>query len=686
MKNSENHKGLHDEAFVPKQLPDQKHASTGLTKVVVGFLVALFLLGGTTLFFAKTITISPTPAESQIRHLSGFSMLNGKVLYAFLGEHRLEVSAEGYETQQLSLDVNQGASPTYSVQLRELPGLVSFDLAGPDNGQLFLEGVPVGDVGTTPVEIDRGSIQYRIEHPRYLPAEGTIDVSGFGQKQSVAVAMKPNWRTVQLSSDPENASVFNDGDFLGQTPLSVDLAPDLYVLSFTKEGHKEARQLLEIELGPPIEADKVALEPLGGSLRIFSSPSDARVFIDEVYAGTSPLTFAVAADKDYAIRVEKQGYDRWTGSGTVSTNGTADISASLVQQFGTLKLDSNPAAAVYINGELQGTAPMDLNLPVADHDIELILPGFRTVSRIVAIAKNELHQINVTLLTEKDARYAEAKDVYRAQSGINMVLAKPSIFRMGAPRGEPGQMANEVEKTVSLERWFYIAETEVSHSHFASFARDMAEAIPTLRSIRGSNPNHPVTQIDWQSAALYCNWLSQQEGLPEAYILKDGKLTLDPSSVGYRLPTEAEWEWSARVAGTPKAQQNKYPWGNGATVPSGAGNFADTSATVSLPYRIPKYSDGFPDLAPVGSFSPNAMGLYDLGGNVAEWVHDYYGIELASPGNARVDPTGPENGLDHVVKGSSWRSGNETELRYSFRTFSGGPAEHIGFRIARWVH
>lgn len=686
MKNSDHSSPEDTEAFVPQNLPDQRAQSTPLGKVFVGLLVSLVVLGGALLLFAKTVTISVIPAESRIKHLDGLSILNGNTLYGFGGQHTLEVSASGYETLELSLNLHEDTTSTYGVELKELPGLISFDLVGPETGQLFLNGEPFGEIERNPIEIERGTFRYRIEHPRYLPAEGRFEVNGFGQEQSFPVTLQPNWRTVTLNSDPDNASVYQNEVLLGQTPLTADLLPGLYVLSFKKEGYAEAKQLLEIELGPPLTADQITLELLGGSLNISSEPAGARVFIDGVYSGTTPLSYAAAANKKFEIRVDQEGYDRWTGSGSVKSGGTSNISASLEQQFGSLVINSQPQAEVFIDGEQQGLVPFETRLPVADYDVELHLPGFRTISQQIQIKKNESHQINAELLTEKDARYAEAQVMYRAPSGINMVLAKPTAFNMGAPRGEPGQRANEVEKTVSLERWFYIAETEVTYGHFDRFARDMAEAVPALGLISSSSSTHPVTQVDWQTAALYCNWLSTQQGLPEAYHLKNGKLVLDPTSIGYRLPTEAEWEWSARVAGRRSALQHKYPWGNTATVPAGAGNFADTSTVAAVPYRIPNYSDGFPQLAPVGSFSPNPMGLYDLGGNVAEWVHDYYGIELVLPGRILVDPTGPENGLDHVVKGSSWRSGNETELRYSFRTYSDSASDYIGFRIARWVH
>ncbi|MCK4507335.1 MAG: SUMF1/EgtB/PvdO family nonheme iron enzyme, partial [Desulfuromonadales bacterium] len=116
-----------------------------------------------------------------------------------------------------------------------------------------------------------------------------------------------------------------------------------------------------------------------------------------------------------------------------------------------------------------------------------------------------------------------------------------------------------------------------------------------------------------------------------------------------------------------------------------AGNFADESARHLLPVVIKGYNDGFPASAPTGSFPANPAGIYDLGGNVAEWCHDYYAANIASVGKGVADPMGPGAGNHHVVRGSSWRNASITELRFSYRRYSREPANDIGFRIARYA-
>ena len=126
----------------------------------------------------------------------------------------------------------------------------------------------------------------------------------------------------------------------------------------------------------------------------------------------------------------------------------------------------------------------------------------------------------------------------------------------------------------------------------------------------------------------------------------------------------------------------RYAWGDQLPPPKGAGNFADVAARSVARNVLDDYDDGWTASAPVGSFGANPMGLFDIGGNVAEWVHDYY--EVPSPA-LKTDPLGPLTGDYHVVRGSSWMHGTVTELRLSYRDYSKEARPDLGFRIARYV-
>ena len=145
-----------------------------------------------------------------------------------------------------------------------------------------------------------------------------------------------------------------------------------------------------------------------------------------------------------------------------------------------------------------------------------------------------------------------------------------------------------------------------------------------------------MVNVTWEQAVAYANWLSAKDSLPSAYEERNGKwVGVTPLNTGYRLPTEAEWAWIARYAGTKKT--TRFPWGNAMPPTEKSGNYADISARDLVPYHIKAYSDGFLGSSPGGSFRPNPLGLYDLEGNVSEWIHDIYLPDPSLSGEDSVD-------------------------------------------------
>ena len=229
-------------------------------------------------------------------------------------------------------------------------------------------------------------------------------------------------------------------------------------------------------------------------------------------------------------------------------------------------------------------------------------------------------------------------------------------------------------RSVNLDRPFYISRSEISAKHYQTFNRQTQAS------------ELAVNNISWGEAALFCNALSAQENLPPFYVTNNNIVRgYNPDSIGYRLPSEAEWEWLARYAN--RSASTLFIWGNQTTLPKNVGNLADESAKNNVAFYIPNYNDGYPKLAPVGSFNRDRTGLHDLVGNLSEWVHDVYSVEM--PLEPLRNPLGIANNTSqsgHVVKGSSWRSGTLSELRSAYRQRAIGGSDSIGFRIARYIY
>ncbi|MCB1845502.1 MAG: SUMF1/EgtB/PvdO family nonheme iron enzyme, partial [Halioglobus sp.] len=264
--------------------------------------------------------------------------------------------------------------------------------------------------------------------------------------------------------------------------------------------------------------------------------------------------------------------------------------------------------------------------------------------------------------------------------GQVMRRVEPGSFTMGASRSQQGRRANEVIVPVTLTRPYYIGTKEVTNTEFLRFRSAHDSGGDIHASLAGNN--NPVTNISWADAVEYCNCLSSQEGLTPVYEKRFEKWELvTPIPDGYRLPTEAEWTWAIRYQG--RSEATVFPWGNRLPPRRDSGNYADQAAKELVPTVLPGFNDGYASTAPVGSFPANALGIYDGGGNVAEWVQDYYAVPTPGQTKAVEDPTGPKRGAQRVIRGSGWRHAGITELRLSYREFGTEGRVDVGFRLAR---
>jgi formylglycine-generating enzyme required for sulfatase activity len=331
-----------------------------------------------------------------------------------------------------------------------------------------------------------------------------------------------------------------------------------------------------------------------------------------------------------------------------------------------------------VDGEPRGRTTQTLKLTAEPHEIEVRLSGHEVFRTSVVPNPGLAQSVEVTLQTlDERARIPPSVE---SPQGVELVLIPPGRFTMGASRRVPGRRANESLREVELTRPFYLAVREVSNREFREFSKRHLSGGAGSHSLEIDH--HPVVRVTWEQAARYCNWLSQKEGLPPVYVERSGRLEArSPLPAGYRLPTEAEWAWAARV---PDGSNTlKYAWGNTLPIEAGSDNYGDRSAQALLGAALPSYDDSYPVTAPVGSFKPNPRGLFNMGGNVSEWVHDIYTIYTPARGEIVTDPTGPDEGEYHVIRGASWMDESVTELRLSYRDYGADPRPDVGFRIAR---
>jgi formylglycine-generating enzyme required for sulfatase activity len=252
---------------------------------------------------------------------------------------------------------------------------------------------------------------------------------------------------------------------------------------------------------------------------------------------------------------------------------------------------------------------------------------------------------------------------------LDMVKISGGSFTMGSPRSDPYYSDDERQKTVRVSD-FYIGSAPITVGEFKEFAASVNYKTSAERNGQSvvfnrnelelemtpkynwSNPSYtqddtyPVVHISWVDAMEYCNWRSKQEGFKPVYTISGGRVNIDNSANGYRLPTEAEWEYACR-AGT----NTPYNTGGNSISPVTA-NYIDSFNLKPVPVR---------------NYSPNRWGLYDMHGNIYEWTQDFY-----------------DNDGNVSVRGGAWCN-PEPVLRSAFRGWVGKDITYaiLGFRLVR---
>ena len=255
----------------------------------------------------------------------------------------------------------------------------------------------------------------------------------------------------------------------------------------------------------------------------------------------------------------------------------------------------------------------------------LLMPGLCAIA-LMGCGKQET--------SVEQAAPAPAKpEQITTKTGVKMVRVPAGEFVMGDDRGEDdAKPAHRVKISA-----FYMDTTEVTQASY--------QALMGRNPAKRKGPDRPVEQVGWLAAIKYCNMRSRREGLQACYDLKT--LKCDFAADGYRLPTEAEWEYACRMGGATR----DTPSNDARKLAKRAWFKANAGKTTH----------------PVAQKEPNAWGLYDVQGNVWEWCHDRY-CEGYYAESESTDPRGPSDGDERVLRGGSWASGPEScrpTARYS---------------------
>lgn len=417
---------------------------------------------------------------------------------------------------------------------------------------------------------------------------------------------------IEVTASPKGATVILDTTVLTSPARFRNIEPGTHNLHVMREGFGPVDRRITVAGGKNIKITDITLQRSHGSIEIRTQPAGGRISLDGPiepaglekpvrHDSPEPLVLKNLPAGTYRVTAHLA-----TSSLEQVVNVTSGEPLSIVLRFakGSAKITSAPSGATVIRDGLEiGETPLlieDLT-PGIVHFV-LRKPGFRDTT-------------------------IEGKINASTQSFLAVRLEKHG-------RTEPGKPFNNSlgMKFVPLgDIWIAITETEVGSY------QQYAKTTDTAGTPQEGMSANPVTNVNWEEAMAFCRWLTDRER-SAGFI---------GNNFEYRLPADAEWSLAALMpdegGDTPEIRdgrlKNLFPWGKAWPPPYDAGNFGGTV-------------DGFERTAPVACFSPNALGLYDLGGNVWEWCLDSY--------NAGNRDWG-------VLRGGSYTSKKRTELLASYR-------------------
>ena len=450
----------------------------------------------------------------------------------------------------------------------------------------------------------------RIMSPGYELIESAVDLTGKRPVNLPAFHLARSKGALEVQSEPTGAqfSIRSEDSQIsreGTTPQSiVDLPTGKYSL-IAHRGEWEMRDDIEVTRG---ETTHKSFAFVSATTNITSEPSGAEILVDGKSRGRTPLRIELPA-RSHELTARLDGWPNEQQKTDIDPQH--ENAVHFVFANGSVKITSAPGgAAVIANGKGLGQTPLVVEeVKPGDVTYELRLGGYKSTS-----------------VSGKVEPQQQAFLAARLEKSVGPEPGQPFTNSLGMKFIPVGDVRMSVWET-RVQDYEAFCRATSRHCEPADFAQ---------------TPTHPVVKVNWFDAVAFCKWLTEKE--------RDENLIEDRQS--YRLPTDREWSAAVGLANesgaTPQARdgkiKNEFPWGKQWPPPTGAGNYP------------PGAGQRRGATMPVGSFKPNSLGLYDLGGNVWEWCADTY--KGGSSG------TGRDWG---VLRGGSWATTSRSEMQSSYR-------------------
>ena len=532
----------------------------------------------------------------------------------------------------------------------------------PDAATAYVNGEPVGQTPVRDYSVRPGATVVRLEHRFHDTAVRRLSARR-SEVLDVHVEFPPVTGSLEVVTNPRGADVLVDGEELdGVTPVTLSPhATGAFEIAVSIHGRESKTRVVEVLPGEHTEASFELERVAMSEIHIARSPRDLELRIDdEPYKPGMTLPVGV-----YKLSAQRAGYAPLEKV-VKFVDGRNDEAIKLVRLRGSLALAVDPPdARVDVSyrdagGWRKVRYSDEMRVPTGPVTVEARAMGYRGYQRRLTVDATPLsHAIRLQKYDVEAGR--QFSDSFTSGGeGPLMVVIDVGSFRMGS---DAGPLDERPSRQVEIAQPFAIGVFETTRGDFGKF-RAVTGSPPSSSAAQPGHPplasrdRLPVTGVTWEDSRAYVDWLSEATGHR------------------YRLPSESEWEYVARAGST-----GRYHFGNDAAAICAHANVADsTYGEMYAKPGIADCSDNALRPAAVGGYVANALGVYDMLGNVEEWVADCWHDDYKdAPGDQRA-----RNGdcASHVVRGGAWDSA-PGEATVSYRSFSDGGSNTRGFRVVR---
>ena len=530
-----------------------------------------------------------------------------------IGEYTITLSKPLYYNYKRSVTIKPNEDNKFTFTLRpnfgSLQCIADKDL---QDAVIFIDEEEKGSLNKLIMPIKTGTHTLLIKKELYADYTTKFTIAD-GEAKQLNIALTPTFGTILINTNPANSTLFINKE---KQPINTVIKKPAgnYFIEITNEKYYTIAKNIELTQQQQY-TETITLTPKTGNIEIITTPDEAEVWLNNIkQTRTTPMVIRDVMVGDYAVEIKKNGYSTLQKNIIVKQHETAKINEILANTK-TIQIQTNPAnAQIQIDSKNIGVSPINYEFKIDNnYNIKINKENYKQLNEIIFITEN----------VNKLPIYNLEKNIVLPE--IEMVFVQGGTFTMGCTN-EQGTNCYDDEKPVHQVTLsdYYIGKYEVTQGLW--------------KKVMGSNPSKfiscgddcPVESVSWDDCQTFISKLNQL------------------TAKKYRLPTEAEWEYAARGGrGVARiVQQTKYAGSNELGEVAWYRDNSDVNYSGGYEYKGRKFG-----IHIVGTKKPNALGVYDMSGNVSEWCIDWY---EAYSNKAVTNPQGAKSGSNRVFRGGSW--------------------------------